>query len=340
MCLRESRFSLGPRRVLVLALAALLAGCGLPGGGRGDLLPTERIAIPAAAVTPLAPTAELPATPTATDSPAPTESPTATATEPPTATPTASATASATPEPLPTPDEAAASRQVRLPILMYHYVEPWPEGANVLRQGLTVTPESFAAQMAYLHANGYVTVSLYDLVYALTLGQPLPERAVVLTFDDGYRSLMDHAVPLLEPYGYTATVFVVTQLMDEGFAQYLTWPQAESLYAQGWKIEPHTKTHDQLEGRDRDFQLYQMLGSQQTVAAHIGATPRFFAYPSGKYDELSIQIAREMHLWGAVTVDFGRVHTLSSLFTLRRVRVSGTASLDEFVNALEGDLQQ
>jgi peptidoglycan/xylan/chitin deacetylase (PgdA/CDA1 family) len=239
---------------------------------------------------------------------------------------------------LATPDAAAAGRRVRLPILMYHYIEPWPPGADELRQGLTVRPEDFAAQMAYLHTQGYVTLSLYDLIAALARGVPVPERAVVLTFDDGYRSLMDYAVPALQPYGYTGTVFVITQLMDEGFPQYLTWPQAESLYAQGWKIEPHTKTHDQLAGRGRDFQLYQMLGAMQTVAAHIGATPRFFAYPSGDYDELSVQLAQEMHLWGAVTVNIGRTHEFDNRFLLHRVRVSGLGSLSDFVNALEGDL--
>jgi peptidoglycan/xylan/chitin deacetylase (PgdA/CDA1 family) len=242
-----------------------------------------------------------------------------------------------TAEPAPTPDALAATRQLRLPILMYHYVEPWAPDAGDLRHGLTVRPEDFAAQMAYLHDHGYVTVSLYDLVDALALGQPLPAKAVVLTFDDGYRSLVDYAAPTMAQYGYTGTVFVITQLMDEGFPQYLTWPQAESLYALGWQIEPHTKTHDQLQGRDRAFQLYQMLGSLQTVEAHIGRMPRFLAYPSGRYDALTMELASEMHLWGAVSSEFGRMHTLASLYDLTRVRVSGTGTLQDFVNGLEGD---
>ena len=99
-------------------------------------------------------------------------------------------------------------------------------------------------------------------------------------------------------------------------------------------IEPHTKTHDQLEGRGRDFQLYQMLGSLQTVEAHLGRTPRFLAYPSGRYDALSVELAKELHLWGAVTTVFGRLHNYNELHTLSRVRVSGTGTLEEFVAAL------
>jgi peptidoglycan/xylan/chitin deacetylase (PgdA/CDA1 family) len=236
----------------------------------------------------------------------------------------------------PTPDGVAFTRSIRLPILMYHYVEPWPADADEIRQGLTVTPADFQAQMAYLHDHGYVTVSLYDLMNALALGAPLPANAVVLTFDDGYRTLLDYAVPILQPYGYTGTVFVITQLMDEERPEYLTWPQAEALYAQGWKIEPHTKTHDNLEGRDRDFQLYQMLGSAQTVEAHIGTPPRFLGYPSGHFDDLSIQLVDEMHLWGAVTTIAGRTHTFSERFTLTRLRISGTGVLQDFINGLEG----
>ena len=311
-------------------LAALLAACGPAEAAlpfTATATPTVRpVVIVVATDTPAGPTetATLPASPTAAP-------PTATATEP--AATAAPPTATLV---LPTPDAEAASRRVRLPILMYHYVEPWPADADLIRQGLTVKPEDFAAQMAYLHENGYVTVSLYDLADAVALGTPLPEKAVVLTFDDGYRSLLDYVVPVLQPYGYTGTAFVITQFIDEERPEYLSWAQAEALYAQGWKIEPHTKTHDSLKGRDRDFQLYQMLGSAQTVEAHIGTPPRFLAYPSGQYDDLSVELAAEMNLWGAVTTVAGRTHTWADRYEWTRVRVTGDGVMQDFLNGLEG----
>lgn len=312
-------------RLLWLGLLAVVAAC-----APGQTFPT--IVAPTATALVIPVTATLP-TPSTQVPITPTQTPTlSTPTVPPN-------TLTPTPILLPTPDAEAQNRVIRLPILMYHYVEPWPADAGEMRRGLTVRPEDFAAQMQYLHEHGYLAVSLYDLAYALALGQPLPERAVVLTFDDGYRSLMDYAAPTLKTYGYTGTVFVITELMDREFERYLTWPQAESLYAQGWKIEPHTKTHAELAGQNRDFQVYQMLGSAQTVQAHIGAMPRFFAYPAGKYDNLTVQLAREMNLWGAVTVEFGRVHSLASLYTLKRVRVDGRGTLGDFVNGVEGDLK-
>ncbi|MCC7360189.1 MAG: polysaccharide deacetylase family protein [Anaerolineales bacterium] len=318
------------RQTIVWWLALVLAAC----------RPAEA-AVPVTAT----PSATLPpvVVVVASDTPAahtPTEPhPTATLTPGPSATVVTPSVTAAPPSatPLrPTPDAGAAGRRVRLPILMYHYVEPWPAGADVIRQGLTVKPEDFAAQMAYLHEHGYVTVSLYDLLEAVAQGTPLPEKAVALTFDDGYRTLLDYAVPVLQPYGYTGTVFVITQFMDEARPEYLTWAQAEALYAQGWKIEPHTKTHDNLKGRGRDFQLYQMLGSAQTVEAHIGAMPRFLAYPSGQYDALSVELAAEMNLWGAVTTVSGRNHTWAGRYEWTRVRVNGDDLLQDFINGLEG----
>ncbi len=279
-------------------------------------------------------------TPTAVVTFVPTTLPTRTPTATSIFTPEPTPTPTTTPTPWPTPDVDARNRQVRLPILMYHYVEPWPVGAGTLRKNLTVRPEDFAAQMKYLHDHGYVTVSLYDLLYALTLGWPLPPKPVVITFDDGYRDLMTYALPVMQAYHYTGTVFVITELMDREFDPYLTWPQAESLYAQGWKIEPHTKTHEELRGQSRDFQLYQMLGSIQTVQAHLGVQPRFFNYPSGKYDDLTLQLDRELGLWGGVTVAFGRMHMLDTLYTLTRVRIGGQDNFQQFLNGLEGDLQQ
>lgn len=324
----------------MLGLAWCLAAC-LP----SVPAPVNQLAsltITTSPIPPTAPTASLSPAAAVTPTAAPTDaqriSETATATSPtPVVTVSASpvATTDSSPLPPPTPDAQAATRQVRLPILMYHYVEPWPKGANLLRKALTVQPADFAAQMAYLHSQGYVTVSLYDLMAALAMGRPLPPRAVVLTFDDGYRTLMDYAAPALLPYGYTGTVFVITQLMDENFAQYLTWPQAEALYAAGWKIEPHTKTHPMLAGRDRAYQLYEMLGSVQTVEAHIGVAPRFFAYPYGKWDALTIDLVKQLHLWAAVTEIPGSMHDYPDRYTLHRVRINGTMTLQDFIGAIK-----
>jgi peptidoglycan/xylan/chitin deacetylase (PgdA/CDA1 family) len=308
----------------------------LLGSAMVEPVPTAAVSLPTSTSAPIrtaAPTATpLIASPTATLTQTPTNAPTFTATPLPTENSSQTAV-------LPTPDSATQNRRVRLPILMYHYVEPWPANADKFRQALTVTPEDFAAQMQYLADHGYVTVSLYDLTEALTLGRPLPEKAVVLTFDDGYRGLLDYALPVMEPLGFTGTVFVITEFADRELPGYLTWPHLKDLAARGWRIEPHGKTHLTLAGRDRDTQVYQMLGAIETIEANLGARPRFFCYPVGKYDDLTLRLAEEMHLWGAVTTGGGRTHSFTGRYTWDRMRIDGRGLLADFVSALEGDLR-
>lgn len=242
-----------------------------------------------------------------------------------------------TPRPVyqPTPDGEVGRRSVVLPILTYHYVEPWPADAGQLRQGLTVRPEDFAAQMSYLAEHGYVTVSLYDLVDALATGRALPDKAVILTFDDGYAGLFDYALPVMQPLGQTATVFVITEFADQQRAEYLNWPELRFMHELGWSIEPHTKTHLGLEGLSYNRQLYEMLGSIETVAANIGDRPRFFNYPSGSYDDTTLALMPELQLWGGVTTQGGWYHSYADRYTLTRVRVTGFTDLDHFIELVE-----
>ena len=270
------------------------------------------------------PTAIVMATGTATDIPVPTN-------DPPTIVPTP------WPTPWPTPDSQASERVVYAPILMYHYVEPLPEDADELRVGLTVQPGIFRQQLAYLYARGYRSVSLYDLLYHLAHGKALPEKPIVFTFDDGYRGLYKHAFPHMQAFGYAGTVFLVTGLMDERQPAYLTWEMAREMAMAGWKLEPHSKTHVQLSDRPFELVEYQVLGSMQTVQAHIGDQPRFFGYPSGRYDQQVIDYLLALGFWGAVTTEYGVEHDLAGAFTWQRVRVPGQASLSDLAKYLGED---
>ena len=79
---------------------------------------------------------------------------------------------------------------------MYHYLSDPPPRADRYRRDLSVSPAQFEEQLAYLKADGYQAISLYDLLYHLTLGWPLPEHPIIITFDDGYRDNYTSAFPL------------------------------------------------------------------------------------------------------------------------------------------------
>ncbi len=245
--------------------------------------------------------------------------------------------APATPRPAyaATPDSEALHRGLMVPILTYHYVEPWPADANLLRKGLTVKPEDFTAQMTYLAEHGYTTISLYDLIDALATGRALPEKSVVITFDDGYAGLFQNAMPIMRQLQQTGTVFVITEFVDQGRAEYLSWPLLKYLWDLGWSVEPHTKTHTGLEGLSYAKQLYEMLGSIETVEANIGARPRFFNYPSGSYDQTTLDLAPQLGLWGGVTTQGGWYHRYDDRYTLTRLRVTGNTDLLHFIEMVE-----
>lgn len=273
------------------------------------------------------------ATSTLTPTPTATSTPTRTPTQTPTASPTATGTFTPTPTPLlPTPD--GVLRQIRVPILMYHYIEDPPPDADSIRRDLSVSPRDFKRQLRYLKQEGYESITLNDLVLFLTVGQPLPAKPIILTFDDGYRDAYTHAFPLLQRFGFVGTFFLVTSFIDAQKPDFLSWDQVQEMHAAGMKFEPHSYDHPDLRNRGFQYLVFQILGPKQAIEARTGEPCRFYAYPSGYYDQFVIDVLRSAHFWGAVLTEQGAFHTSEDLFTLRRVRIHGGDDMDRFIRTL------
>lgn len=251
----------------------------------------------------------------------------------PTATTTPSPTATPTPL-LPTPS-GTYSLTVRVPILMYHYVSDPPEGADKYRVDLSVSPANFRAQLQYLADNGFTTIDLYELSLAITGKRSLPPKPVILTFDDGYLDQYTNAFPMLQEFGFTGTFFIVTEFVDAANPAYMSWEMIEEMAAAGMHMEPHSRTHADLSEQPRDVLIWQILGSQETLAAHIGYTPRFFCYPGGRYDEDTIAILEELDFWGAVVTAGGKWHGFNDRYEWKRLRMRNTTTLPEFADLVE-----
>ena len=312
-------------RLLGAALVVVLcSACGTP--SQTAALPTQsptRVVPATATFTPVA---------TATPSPAPTDTPTV----PPTRTPTPTVTPTRTATPGPTPD--GELRRARVPILMYHYVSEPPPDADIYRQDLSVTPAQFESHLRALRDAGYQTIPLADLLSHLATGRPqLPARSVVLTFDDGYVDIYENAFPLLLQYGFTGTIFVITDFVDMQRPGYATWEQLAEMHAAGIDIGSHSRDHSNLAGRDVDFLVWQALGSRQMIESRLGFTPRLFCYPAGQYDDLTIQVIRSADFWGAVTTQQGVMHVSDAPFELARVRVRGSHTAADVLRLLESD---
>ncbi len=283
------------------------------------------------------PTPSSTSTPMATATHTPRATATATAADTPTPSPTFTPTATATDTPTPYPTPDGQTRSVRIPILMYHYISVPPPDADIYRRDLSVTPANFEQQLRYLIDNGYTTITLKDLVYHLTLGYPLPERPVILTFDDGYRDNFLHAYRLLRRFDSVGTFFIVTGFIDENRSEYLTWGQVRVMHQGGMAFGSHSFTHPDLRGQSVDYLVWQILGSQQAIEERIGEAVRFFSYPAGSYDQQVIDVLRSAGFWAAVTTRPSDLHTSDGLFELDRIRVRGEDTLEQFAAKLEYD---
>ncbi len=239
---------------------------------------------------------------------------------------------SPTVRPTPTPKPPAS---VRIPILMYHYISDPPPGSDKLRIDLSVSPKQFAAQLRYLKDNGYTAVSLQEVYDLLKIGKPLPPKSVVLTFDDGYLDHYTEVFPLLKEHGMTGTFFIVTDYIVYKNPEHITWPMVKEMAHAGMRIESHSRTHKDMRNRSNNFLVWEILGPVEQIEAYAGQRPRFFCYPTGKYDARVIKILRDVGTYAAVTTEHGSTYTLANAMEWPRLRVRNTTSIEGFANLLK-----
>ena len=315
---------------LALLLLALLTGCSMAD---------------AAVVVTATPSSTPTTVTTPTETATPTRTPTATATSTPTKTPTPTDTPTVTPTPSPTPTPTETPEPtatylpppdaLHVPILMYHYISDLPPDADNLRRGLTVEPADFEAHLQYLKQEGYETVLLKDLYDALSVGKPLPERPIVLTFDDGYKDHYTDALPLLQKYDYVGEFFVLATPAHFEAEAYMTWNEMRALAEAGMAVQGHGRDHYDLRNRDYDFLVFQILGIKEAVEAHTDRPVTFFCYPAGKYDQDTLTVTESAGYLGGVTTEWGATQTLDNRFTWPRIRVRGGWPLEKYIDMLE-----
>lgn len=273
-------------------------------------------------------------TPSQTRTPSPTASPTGTLTPTETPLPSATPTNTSTPTPEPTPLDKGFT--LKVPILMYHYLSVPPVDADIIRRDLSVTPIQFEAHLAYLRQAGFETISLEQLSYALSQQAILPPKPIILTFDDGHRDHYENAFPLLKKYSYTATFFIFTQPIDTYNVDYLTWEMVTEMHQAGMEFGSHSYRHSDLSHRDVDFLVYEILGSKEAIEERIGEPVRFFSYPAGHYDDLTIRVLESAHFWGAVTTQWGIEQSFNYRFELQRLRMRGNDTAEDLAAKLVG----
>jgi len=230
--------------------------------------------------------------------------------------------------PPPTPIHSSPSSRLVVPILMYHYIRVNPVSTDQVGFGLSVTPDAFAAQMAYLHSVGAHTVTLAQVMSALNGGPGLPPRPVVLTFDDGHDDFATQAVPIMKRYGFVGTDFVVPGFL--GHTSYMTPAQVQQVDAEGMVIGAHTVHHVALAKVPYSVAQAEIDGSKQLLEQLLGHPVLDFAYPYGSYDPAVGELVRLAGFRDAATTYSSDVQYFSLPFVLNRYKVMGGESLAAF----------
>jgi peptidoglycan/xylan/chitin deacetylase (PgdA/CDA1 family) len=177
-------------------------------------------------------------------------------------------------------------------VLQYHHVNSETPAST------STSPERFAMHLEYLEAAGFTVVPLARLVDTLRAGEPLPDRAAAITFDDGYISIYETAWPMLRDRGWPFTVFVNSEPHDQRKPLFMSWDQLRDLHAGGATIANHTVSHpsllDRPEGMDsRRWTAWiaeEVTDAQQRIEQEIGEAPMLFAYPFGEFDNTVLEV--------------------------------------------------
>lgn len=191
---------------------------------------------------------------------------------------------------------------LRIPVLLYHRVD-CESDANM--RPYCVAPAHFAQQMAWLAEEGYKTIDLAHLQAHYQSGVSVPDRPIVITFDDGYYCNYSRAFPIMQQHGFAGTIFLATDLMREpGPAvesrdSFMSWPEITEMQAAGFSFQAHGCSHRALTELDLREVEREARESKATIEARLKTEVRYFCYPYSRYTEEIKSIIREAGYAGA-----------------------------------------
>lgn len=221
-----------------------------------------------------------------------------------------------------------------VPILTYHNLGEQAKGRLVL------AAESFREQMQHLKRDGYRVITLREFIEFTQLNRQLPQKSVVLTFDDGYRAFKQYAYPVLKELGFTATLFVYTDWVGAGRGA-LSWTDLRELQAEGFDVEAHSKTHGDLrrQAGETDAQYASRMRAeleqpQELFARHLGRRSPVLAYPYGRWDEGLLPKVKEYGYVAAFSVRRQGNASFVRPLAAHRSQIYSEMTLEDFVRNL------
>ena len=232
-----------------------------------------------------------------------------------------------------------------VPILLYHSMaddvapqfRPW-----------AVAPSRFAAHMDYLHEQGFspLTVGRFVEIVSGNAGV-LPERPVVITFDDGLADFYSGAFPILRAHGFPATLYIVSGFVDgasrwlapdgEGDRPMMTWDQVAEICASGIECGAHSVHHPQLDIIPADRARDEIFRSKDILEQHLGRPVSTFAYPHGHHSPRVRRLVIEAGYNSACAVKDAMSTTTDDVFALSRIVVYPEVGVEQLGKLLRGE---
>lgn len=223
----------------------------------------------------------------------------------------------------------------RVTVLMYHRIG---EACNDWERRYSVSPKLFAEHMRVLQARGMRPCPVEDFVAWLEGAGSLREGSFVLTFDDGYLGVYEHAFPRLSRMGWPATVFLVSDLIgreDTWTAREnpsgRTYPllgrgEIEAMARGGFSFHSHSRCHPDLRQLARPRLMEELAGARRDLEDLLGRPVPYLAYPYGRYDENVLEAAKACGYAAAFSVQPGFNRRDVDRYRIRRLDVYGTDS--------------
>ena len=217
-----------------------------------------------------------------------------------------------------------------MPILYYHSVLPDAEVATP--NEVTISPEKLREELMLVKELGYTTLTMSEFTAYINDNQPIPEKSILITFDDGYTDNYAHAFPILKELNMKATIFMIASQVDSGY--YMSAAQLREMSDYGIDIESHTDNHVYLDTLSYDQQLKELKDSKEKLEKILGKEVTSIAYPYGNYNEDTKKAAIAAGYTFGFTTNKGLAKRINNKVELNRIYVSSNYSLELFKERL------
>ncbi len=232
----------------------------------------------------------------------------------------------------------------RVPILLYHSISSQPSPRF---RKFTISPGLFAEHMLYLKQHDYTPITVTQLAKAIAKTEPaLPLQPVILTFDDGFADFYTEALPVLNQYGFPATLYIPTSFVGaanrwlkrngEAARPMLDWDQLAEISDSGIECGAHSHTHPQLDTLRETCARDEIIRCKTILEEKLGREVASFAYPYGFYTAAVRQMVHRAGYSSACAVRYASSSLADDPFALARFPITSDTKVDDFAALVTG----